>query len=68
MRKMKRKKTIERFLFFDSYRFMPKTPTVKHQGNKTIVHYPATNKHNSNVNRPAQVIRNSRGTTCVYKK
>lgn len=44
-------------------------PTVQHTGNKTIVHYPTnSNGKKSNVNRPAQVIRDSKGTTCIYKK
>lgn len=44
-------------------------PTVQHTGNKTIVHYPTnSNGKKSNVNRPSQVIRDSKGTTCIYKK
>ena len=44
-------------------------PSVSHKSNVTKVFYPTSrNTHNSNVNRPAQVVRTSKGTTCIYKK
>ena len=43
-------------------------PTVTHTKHTTKVFYPTTNRTNSNVNRPAQVIRNGSGTTCIYRK
>ena len=43
-------------------------PIVTRTKHTTTVFYPTSNASNSNVNRPAQVIRKGSGTTCIYRK
>ena len=43
-------------------------PIVTRTKHTTTVFYPTSNASNSNVNRPAQLIRKGSGTTCIYRK